>query len=235
MVIQKHFLSIITGFSRVAVTVMLSVAVTGIPGLWTSKTTASDWMPMLPDQDFYDFQLFAPPDLGSYNIWEREEEGFYFNYDKLFWGITIPRTVRTGETNTGIPIIPNQPISPFTIVDLNNDFLEFSRDNPIVIQTSEDSVQAEVITVDNISSNSTFFEIGADPLRLDLNTSWMRTKMTMGDRYEGGWSYGGRGVHLSYFQIGKQEQTFGTSSEFAVNSPSQTFTFESNTGGSWWW
>ena len=93
MVIQKHFLSLITRFSRVAVTVMLSVAMTGISGPWMSKTTASDWMPMLPDQDFYDFQLFAPPDLGSYNMYERDDDGVYFKYDRLFWGITIPRTV----------------------------------------------------------------------------------------------------------------------------------------------
>ena len=72
MVIQKNFLKLITRISRVALTVMLSVAMTGLPGPWMSKTTASDWMPMLPDQDFYDFQLFAPPDLGSYNMYERD-------------------------------------------------------------------------------------------------------------------------------------------------------------------
>ena len=186
---------------------------------------------MLPDQNFYDFQLFAPPDLGSYNMYERNDDGVYFSYDRLFWGITVPRTVPTAETDRGISIIPSQPISPTTIVDLNNDFLEFSRDNPIIVQTTEDTAQTEVNTLDNIASNTTLFEIGSDPLRLDLNTSWMRTKMTMGNRYEGGWSYGGRGVHLSYFQLGKQEQTFGTASEFAVNSPTQTFTFETSLAG----
>ena len=197
MVIQKLFLRHITRFARIAVTMMLSVAVTVIPGPWTSETTAGDWMPLLPDQDFYDFQLFAPPDLGSYNMYERDDDGIFFNYDRLYWGITIPRTVRTAETDSGISIIPTQPISPFTIVDLNNDYLEFSRDNPIVVQTTEDTPQTEINTLDNISSNTTLFEVGSDPLRLDLNTSWMRTKMTWGNRYEGGWSYGGRGVNIS--------------------------------------
>ena len=235
MVIQKLFLRRIAKFSRVFMTVMLSVAVTGIPGPWTSKTTASNWMPMLPDQDFYDFQLFAPPDLGSYNMYERDDEGFYFNYDRLYWGITIPRTVTTatavtpqGET---VNIIPSQPISPFTIADLNNDYLNFAESNPILVQQTVNGVSSPAATLENISSNTTVFEIGADPLRLDLNTSWMRTKMTWGNRYEGGWSYGGRGVHLSYFQIGKQRQEFGTSNEFAVNSPSQTFTFENDSSG----
>ncbi|MBT6460611.1 MAG: hypothetical protein HOK57_12475, partial [Planctomycetaceae bacterium] len=231
MVNQKLFLRRITKFSRVVVTVMLSVAMTGISGPCVLTAQASDWIPMLPDQDFYDFQLFAPPDLGSYNMYERDDDGIYFKYDRLFWGITVPRTVPTAQTDTGRSIIPIQPISPATIVDLNNDFLEFSRDNPIIVQTTEDTNQTEVNTLDNISSNTTVFEIGSDPLRLDLNTSWMRTKMTMGNRYEGGWSYGGRGVHLSYFQLGKQDQTFGTSSEFAVNSPTQTFTFETSLAG----
>ena len=231
MVIQKLFLRRIVKISRVFLIVMLSVAMTGMSGPWVSKTTASDWIPMLPDQDFYDFQLFAPPDLGSYNMYERDDDGVYFNYDRLYWGITIPRTVRTAETDKGISIIPTQPISPVTIVDLNNDFLEFSRDNPIIVQTTEDAAQTEVNTLDNISSNTTVFEVGSDPLRLDLNTSWMRTKMVFGNRFEGGWSYGGRGVHLSYFQLEKQEQGFGSISEFAVNSPTQTFTFETSLAG----
>ena len=231
MVIQKLFLRRIAKISRVAVTLMLSVAMTGMSGPWVSRTTAGDWMPLLPDQDFYDFQLFAPPDLGSYNMYERDDDGLYFKYDRLYWGITIPRTVPTAQTENGTSIIPSQPISAATIVDLNNDYLEFSQDNPIIVQTTEDQTQTEVNTLDNISSNTTLFEIGADPLRLDLNTSWMRTKMAWGSRYEGGWSYGGRGINLSYFQIGKQEQTFGTSSEFAVNSPTQTFTFETSLAG----
>ncbi|HBU36949.1 MAG TPA: hypothetical protein DEB70_03990, partial [Planctomycetaceae bacterium] len=181
MVIQKHFLRLITRFFRVAVTVMLSVAMTGMSGPWMSRTTASDWMPMLPDQDFYDFQLFAPPDLGSYNIYERDDDGVYFNYDRLFWGITIPRTVRTGETGRGEPIIPFNPVSPFTIVDVNNDFLDYSQDNPIEL-TSITADGGDSVTIPNVSQNYTMFQIGNDPLRLDLNTSWMRTKMTMGNR-----------------------------------------------------
>ena len=116
MVIQKLFLRRITKFTRVAVIVMLSVAMTGLSGPWTSKTTASDWMPLLPDQDFYDFQLFAPPDLGSYNMYERDDDGIYFKYDRLYWGITIPRTVRTAETENGTAIIPTQPISPLRLL-----------------------------------------------------------------------------------------------------------------------
>ncbi len=97
---------------------------------------------------------------------------------------------------------------PFTIVDLNNDFLEFSADNPIDCSDDRRRNTDEVNTLDNISSNTTLFEVGSDPLRLDLNTSWMRTKMAWGNRYEGGWSYGGRGINISYFQIGKAGTNF---------------------------
>ena len=53
----------------------------------------------------------------------------------------------------------------------------------------------------------------------------------MGKSIRGWLVHGGRGVNISYFQIGKQEQTFGTASEFAVNSPTQTFTFETSLAG----
>ena len=52
---------------------------------------AGDWMPLLPDQNFYDFQLFAPPDLQDYEIYPEQSEGIFFNYDRLYWGITPPR------------------------------------------------------------------------------------------------------------------------------------------------
>ncbi|NDH95090.1 MAG: hypothetical protein EBZ13_11295, partial [Planctomycetia bacterium] len=218
--------------SAAAATLALAAAVAAT--LAAGKLRASDWMPLLPDQDFYDFQIFAPPDLGNYNIWRREDDGIYFNYDRLYWGITIPRTVPVGQSSDigGLSpqIIPSQPVSPFTIADLNNDYLQFAESNPIILNQTTGATST-TNSLENISSNTTIFEIGADPLRLDLNTSWMRTKMTWGNRYEGGWSYGGRGVHISYFQIGKQEQSFGTSNEFAVNSPTQTFSFTNSTSG----
>jgi hypothetical protein len=39
---------------------------------------AGDWMPLLPDQNFYDFQLFAPPDLQDYEIFPEPSEGIFF-------------------------------------------------------------------------------------------------------------------------------------------------------------
>jgi hypothetical protein len=77
----------------------------------------------------------------------------------------------------------------------------------------------------------TYFEIGAEPTEFDLNTSWMRTKMTWGNRYEGGWSYDNRGMHLSYFQLGTQSQEFRSVSEFAASSPTQEVTVEFGDAG----
>ena len=230
MATNKRFPRLRAQLRKSAATAALALAAAVTATLPARSLRASDWMPLLPDQDFYDFQLFAPPDLGNYNIWRREDDGIYFNYDRLYWGITIPRTVPVGTTPQGLNIIPSQPVSPFTVADLNNDYLQFAETNPIIVNQTTDGVTTTT-SLENISSNTTIFEIGSDPLRLDLNTSWMRTKMTWGNRYEGGWSYGGRGVHISYFQIGKQEQSFGTSNEFAVNSPTQTFTFTNSTSG----
>ena len=178
---------------------------------------AGDWMPLLPDQDFYDFQLFAPPDLQDYEIYPEPSEGIFFNYDRLYWGITPPNVRGVGQTDKGGYLIPNQPISPQAIVQLNNA-----------------SIHASGSSATNIIGGIYIF--GADPLQLDLNTSWMRTKMAWGNRYEGGWIYDGKGVNISYFTVGSQSQEFQTINEFAAASPTQTFTqettsSESTTGG----
>ena len=163
-------------------------------------TRAADWLPMLPDQDFYDFQLFAPPDMQDYEIYPEPSEGFFFNYDRLYWGISVPKTVGTAETRIGGYLIPVQPIAPQTIVQLNND--QIAAGQPA----------------------SGLFIFGTDVLSLDLNTSWLRTDMTWGNRYEGGWIYDNRGILLSYFDTGEQPQSFQTINEFAASSPTQTFT-----------
>ena len=163
-------------------------------------TRAADWLPMLPDQDFYDFQLFAPPDMQDYEIYPEPSEGFFFNYDRLYWGISVPKTVGTAETRSGGYLIPVQPIAPQTIVQLNNDMIAAGQ------------------------PASGLFTFGTDVLSLDLNTSWLRTDMTWGNRYEGGWIYDNRGILLSYFDTGEQPQNFQTINEFAASSPTQTFT-----------
>jgi hypothetical protein len=165
-------------------------------------------MPLLPDQNFYDFQLFAPPDLQDYEIYAEPSEGIFFNYDRLYWGITPPNVRGVGQTERGGYLIPSQPISPQAIVQLNNGSLQASASNP--------QLPPNVI--------GGIFIYGADPLQLDLNTSWMRTKMAWGNRYEGGWIYDGRGVNISYFTVGSQSQEFQTISEFAASSPTQIFT-----------
>ena len=173
---------------------------------------AGDWMPMLPDQDFYDFQLFAPPDLQEYEMYPEQSEGIFFNYDRLYWGITPPRVTGVAESERGGYLIPVDPISPQSIVQLNNAGIQASG-------TTGGSVIGGV------------FIFGADPLQLDLNTSWMRTAMTWGNRYEGGWIYDNRGVQISYFNSGIQSQSFQTISEFAASSPTQIFTQQAVGGG----
>jgi len=185
-----------------------------LAGLLPSGPAAhgGDWMPMLPNQDFYDFQLFAPPDLQEYEMYPEPSEGIYFNYDRLYWGITPPRVSGVAQTGAGNYLIPSQPISPQTIVQLNNSAIAASGTGANII--------------------GGIYTFGADPLQLDLNTSWMRTKMTWGNRYEGGWIYDNRGVAISYFfDTGKQSQNYQTNSEFAAASPTQVFTQTATSGG----
>jgi hypothetical protein len=209
------------GFKRFLATILAAAAAVPAP--------AGDWMPLLPDQDFYDFQLFAPPDLGDYNIYKQDRDGIYFQYDRLYWGITVPRVTQTARTQAGFSVIPTNPVSPQTIVQLNNNYLDYAQEFPIVITTIPPGTTQEI---PQSAPDVTYFELGAEPTEFDLNTSWMRTKMTWGNRYEGGWSYNDRGVHLSYFQLGAQSQGFRSISEFAASSPTQEVNVEfSNPGG----
>jgi len=176
-----------------------------------SAVRAGDWLPLLPDQDFYDFQLFAPPDLQEYGVYHRPSEGIFFSYDRLYWSVTVPRVTRVAETARGGYLIPAQPISPQSIVQLNNGGI-------IGSGTAGGSVIGGI------------FIYGADPLVLDLNTSWLRTGMTWGNRYEGGWIYDDKGMLFSYFDTGNQRQSFQTNSEFAASSPTQIFTQTTTSG-----
>ena len=107
-------------FGRLGRTILMLAASTAASMTSVLTARAGDWMPLLPDQDFYDFQLFAPPDLQEYEIYPEASEGIFFNYDRLYWGITPPRVTGVGETPTGGYLIPTDPISPQSIVQLNN-------------------------------------------------------------------------------------------------------------------
>ena len=156
MATNKRFPRLRAQLRKSAATAALALAAAVTATLPARSLRASDWMPLLPDQDFYDFQLFAPPDLGNYNIWRRADDGIYFNYDRLYWGITIPRTGPVGTTPQGLNIIPSQPVSPFTVADLNNDYLQFAETNPIIVNQTTDGVTTTP-SLENISSNTTIF------------------------------------------------------------------------------
>ncbi|MFM9057986.1 MAG: hypothetical protein ACKOSQ_02475 [Planctomycetaceae bacterium] len=201
-----------TRLSGSLLTALAAVLAIGLAG--ADARAGGNWMPLLPDQDFYDFQLFAPPDLQEYGVYQEAPEGLFFTYDRLYWAITPPSVRGVGRTQLGGYIIPSAPISPQTIVQLNNGSLQASAQNP--------QLPANVI--------GGVFLFGADPLQLDLNTSWMRTAMSWGNRYEGGWIYDDLGVEIGYFDTGDQNQSFQTISEFAASSPTQIFT-QTTTGG----
>ena len=82
------------GFRRFLATIL---AAAGLAAGHTAKA-GGNWMPLLPDQDFYDFQLFAPPDLDEYGIYQEAHDGLFFSYDRLYMGITPPRFVPVGNT-----------------------------------------------------------------------------------------------------------------------------------------
>jgi hypothetical protein len=152
-------------------------------------------------------------------MYPEPSEGIFFSYDRLAYGITVPRVTGVGRTDTGGYLIPTQPISPQTLVQLNNGNIQAGA------QAGGGSGAGQ-----GGSIIGGIYIFGGDPMQLDLNTSWMRTKIAWGNRFEGGWIYDNRGVLLSYTDMGSQSQSFQTNSEFAASSPTQTFTQETASG-----
>jgi hypothetical protein len=171
-------------------------AAVAIPAAATVVHAGGNWMPLLPDQDFYDFQLFAPPDLHEYAVRPPVREGIFLSYDRLYWGLTPPPVRGVGNRDFFV----TEPLSPDMIVRLNNTEPQGQVPPFIVYGTPE-----------------SFF---------DLNTSWMMTEMTWGNRYDIGWIYDDVGFAVRYFNLQDQNQSFTTLNEFAVNSPQQDLTID---------
>jgi len=184
------------GFRRFLATIL---AAAGLAASHSAEA-GGNWMPLLPDQDFYDFQLFAPPDLNEYGIYQEAHDGIFFSYDRTYMGITPPRFVPVGNTT----FWPVEPLNADVAQQLN---------------TANGGFAGVVI-------------YGTDQMNLALNTTWLRTKMTWGNRYEGGWIYDDYGMLFSYWDSGPQDQSFTTINEFALNSPEQTFNQETATSES---
>ena len=178
------------GFRRFLATILAALAVAV-----TSSARAQNWMPLLPDQDFYDFQLFAPPDLHEYSVRHSPREGIFFTYDRTYWAFTVPPS----RAILNDFFIPTSPLSPFAVAELNNNLIRSG------------------------FPGANVYVYGADPMRLDLNTNWMRTNMSWGNRFEGGWIYDDFGMLFNYYDSGPQSQSFMTLNEFAANSPTTTF------------
>jgi len=181
----------------------LLLAATCLLASATAGRAGQNWMPMLPDQDFYDFQIFAPPDLQEYAIRPDPREGIFFTYDRTIWAITPPQS-RPILNDFFIPV---QPLSPVAVAQLNNNLIRSGY------------------------PGSGLYVFGSDPLRLDLNTNWMRTDLQWGNRFEGGWIYDDYGMLFSYFGSGPDSQAFTTTNSFAVNSPTTEFTQQAVAGG----
>jgi hypothetical protein len=188
------------GFRRLTaiLTTVAALVATALPTL-----AGQNWMPLVPDQDFYDFQLFAPPDLQNYAIRQDPREGIFFTYDRTFWAFT-PAQSRPILNDFFIPV---QPLSPVAVAQQNNNLITAGY------------------------PGAGLYIYGSDPLRLDLNTNWMRTVMTWGNRFEGGWIYDDYGMLFNYYNSGPQSQAFVTTNSFAVNSPFTTFEQQVTQGG----
>ena len=96
---------------------------------------------MLPDQDFYDFQLFAPPDLGSYNMYESLMMTDSTLSTIVCIGESHSSNCRDSWTDTGphqiVSVIRKLQYLHLPLSDLNNDYhWNFHKTIRLFVQTT---------------------------------------------------------------------------------------------------
>src|SRR5262249_60998237 len=111
--------------------------------------------PFGPSNVRYDLDLFAPPDLSTYANWPRPHEGFFFQYDRLYWAISGPERQPIGQPGSGVGFMTDTG---------NNNFLPtanppFDAQNPrFILQNYSSSVDNGFIQADQTWGNR--YELG---------------------------------------------------------------------------
>jgi hypothetical protein len=81
--------------------VTLIALVIGVGSAWADDGNET-WSPFGPSDVRYDLDLFAPPDLSAYANWPRPNEGFFFQYDRLYMAISGPHRTPIGQGGTAL-------------------------------------------------------------------------------------------------------------------------------------
>jgi len=111
--------------------------------------------PFGPSNVRYDFDLFAPPDLSAYANWPRPAEGFFFQYDRLYWALSGPRRTPIGQTGSALGFMADTG---------NNNFIPtanppFDAQNPrFILQAYGSSTDTGFIQADQTWGNR--YELG---------------------------------------------------------------------------
>jgi hypothetical protein len=69
--------------------------------------------PFGPSNVRYDLDLFAPPDLSTYADWPRPKEGFFFQYDRLYWAISGPKRTPIGAPGSAVGYTTDTGVNAF--------------------------------------------------------------------------------------------------------------------------
>jgi Putative beta barrel porin-7 (BBP7) len=86
--------------ARYKMWLVMTAALLLVSGVARAQESNTTWSPFGPSDIRYDLDLFAPPDLSAYANWPRPNEGFFFQYDRLYWAISGPRRTPIGEPGT---------------------------------------------------------------------------------------------------------------------------------------
>ena len=71
------------------------------------------------DHELQGMQLFEPSDVRPYGNWAQPKEGFFFNFDGIFWYMTAPKKTSIGDPSL-TPTVYYGPEESDSITEFNS-------------------------------------------------------------------------------------------------------------------
>ena len=105
--------------------------------------------PFGPSNERYDLDLFAPPDLSTYANWPRPKEGFFFQYDRLYWAISGPKRSSIGQPGSAVGLLTDTGVNA---IDPTN------QDPSAILQVYSSSVDNGFVQANQVWGNR--YELG---------------------------------------------------------------------------
>lgn len=88
-------------------------------------------------EDFREVQLWAPAEVGPYGSGPQPAEGFFFNFDQVYWNISRPATQTIGQPAVAGEPVPSRQVWFGTDSDVANQYVQTNSHDTSMLRSSD--------------------------------------------------------------------------------------------------